>query len=94
MASLMSTLLPASTSTAGPSLQVDRQAAVRTIGAALMHMVLPALLKISTAAARKALQARQARFPGSACFAVKSVGDVDTLRQCVPEHSVCHQAWQ
>ena len=68
MASLMSTLLPASTSTAGPSLQADRQAAVKSIGTALMHMVLPALLKISTAAARKALQARQARLLVPTCF--------------------------
>lgn len=51
--------LPASSSTAGPTLQVDRHVAVQAVGTALMRMVLPALLKMSRAAVSKALQDKQ-----------------------------------
>ncbi len=51
--------LPASSSTAGPTLQVDRRVAVQAVGTALMRMVLPALLKMSRAAVSKALQDKQ-----------------------------------
>ncbi len=51
--------LPASSSTAGPTLQVDRRVAVQAVGLALMRMVLPALLKMSRAAVSKALQGKQ-----------------------------------
>ncbi|DBB04235.1 TPA: hypothetical protein ACH3X1_013259 [Trebouxia sp. C0004] len=52
--------LPASSSTAGPTVQVDRHVAVQAVGTALMRMVLPALLKMSRAAVSKALQDKQA----------------------------------
>ena len=51
--------LPASTSTAGPTLQVDRHVAIQAVGTALMRTVLPVLLKMSRAAVSKALQDRQ-----------------------------------
>ena len=54
-----SVFLPASSSTAGPTLQVDRQVATQAVGTALMRMVLPALLKMSRAAVTKALQDKQ-----------------------------------
>ena len=51
----------AATSTSGSTLKLDRRQAKQAIGGALLQMMLPALLKMSSAAARKTLQDTQVR---------------------------------
>ncbi|KAL0040884.1 hypothetical protein WJX79_008605 [Trebouxia sp. C0005] len=67
--------LPASSSTAGPTLQVDRHVAVQAVGTALMRMVLPALLKMSRAAVSKALQDKQVRMSRSLASSSEDTAD-------------------
>jgi len=76
-----SVFLPASSSTAGPTLQVDRQVATQAVGTALMRMVLPALLKMSRAAVSKALQDKQV----CSSFIVCSIA-LPFAQQCSTRH--------